>query len=317
MSSIPIYALQFGGLSMTESPVSYDKTRIAGSTNVSYILHCKGGCMPGQKELFTTNSRSKVGIGAYLYSNKVIKAFKRERYIEGHPVMGIKFPKGHNDYYSYDQYVANDDDTLNLAIRASYRQVFGNFQPMESERPIEIERRLRNGDIPIREFIRLIAKSPFYRTHYFENVNQQRCIELNLKHILGRPPLSQEEIIFHIELLYSEGFDAHIDTLIDSMEYHENFGVSTVPYQRCWNSPCGVKTSTFNLSASLARSFATSDNAIHGRKTTWDEPSGVSQLVQELTSKISNEIQIPQYAEYLSETVNLHVQKLDNEPLPN
>ena len=49
----------------------------------------------------------------------------------------------------------------------------------------------------IRDFIRSLAKSQFYRTHYYENVNQQRFIELTFKHLLGRPPQSQEEIIKH------------------------------------------------------------------------------------------------------------------------
>ena len=71
MSSIPVDALQFGGRSITDSKVSYDKTRLSGSTKVSYILHSKGGCMPGQEEVFTTTPRTSPGIGATVESNKV------------------------------------------------------------------------------------------------------------------------------------------------------------------------------------------------------------------------------------------------------
>ncbi len=313
MSSIPVDALQFGGLSMSNSRVSYDKTRIAGSTKASYILHSKGGCMPGQEELFTNNSRSHPGAEAPIRGNKITNAFVRERYTEGQPVIGTKFPKTSNDNYTYQEYLPNDDDTLDLAIKASYRQVFGNFFLMESERPIELERRLRNGDIPIREFIRQLAKSPFYRSNYFDSVNQQRFIELSFKHLLGRPPISQEEVIKHVEMIYQEGFDYHIDYLIDSLEYEEAFGAFTVPYQRCWNSPCGSTTSNFVNTAALTRSFATSDNAIHGRKTSSDAVGGVSQLLQNLTSEESNPIIIPDNTQKIALKKTQSKQILDDE----
>jgi len=317
MSSIPVAALGFGGQGLTESPISYDKSRIAGSTKVSYILHSKGGCMPGKEELFTTNSRTSPGIGSTVGSNKVINAFIRERHLESRPPTGPKFPTTSRDAFTYSEYVPNDDESRVLAIRASYRQVFGNFHPMESERPIEAERRLRNGDIPIREFIRLLAKSSFYRTHYFDNVNQQRCIELNFKHLLGRPPLNQQEIIKNIELINNQGFDYQIDTLIDSIEYQEAFGAFTVPYQRCWNSPCGGRTSSFINSSALTRGFAISDNAIHGRRTIASERSGVSQLLQNLTSQHPDQIVIPKYAAYLSSKKKKFPQILNNESFPS
>ena len=322
MSFIPFYALQFGGQSLNESRVSYDKTRISGSTKVSYILHSKGGCMPGQQHLFTTSSTTSPGLGASITSNPVIDAFKRERYLDSKNSIGTKYPKTNRDNYTYDEYVPNDDESLDLAIKASYRQVFGNFFLMESERPIELERRLRNGDLVIREFIRLLAKSPFYKTHYFESVNQQRSIELSFKHLLGRPPKNLKEVVKHIELIQEEGFDYHIDSLIDSIEYQENFGPYAVPYQRCWDSPCGSTTTSFINTAALTRGFATSDNAIHGRKTLSDAKSGTSQLLKNLTSPSPNEIIIPQHAEYLvkqkEEYVRLLKEKLEadleNEP---
>ena len=301
MSFIPFDALEFGGRSLTQTRIAYDKTRISGSTNASYILHSKGGCMPGQKDLFTNNSRSSPGIGWTVAENPITNAFKRERYIEKQHPIGVKYPKTHLENYTYDQYVANDDDSLNLAIRASYRQVFGNFALMESERPIELERRLRNGDIAIRDFIRSLAKSEFYRTHYFHNVSQQRFIELTFKHLLGRPLQSQVEVIKHIEFIHNEGFDYHIDSLIDSLEYQEVFGEYTVPFQRYWDSPSGSKTVDFVNTACLTRSFATSDNTIHGRRTLAAEASGQAQLLDNLTKEKPNEIEVPKYAKYLSQ----------------
>ncbi len=316
MSYTPFDALGFGGGGLNESKVCYDKTRISGSTKTSYILHSKGGCMPGQKDLFTNNSRTPPGMGSNVDNNPITNAFKRERYIESQPSAGVKHPKTHLEEYTFNQFVPNDDESLDLAIKASYRQVFGNFTLMESERPIELERRLRNGDIVIRDFIRSLAKSQFYRTHYYENVNQQRFIELTFKHLLGRPPQSQEEIIKHIEMIYNNGFEYHIDSLIDSLEYQEIFGEFTIPYQRCWNSPSGSKTIDFVNTAKLTRSFATSDNAIHCRKTLPAEPGGSCQLLDNISKGKVNNIVIPQHRKNLLKEKEELLEKLDQEESP-
>ena len=165
--------------------------------------------------------------------------------------------------YRYTMFHPYSDDSLLIAINACYKQVFGNFNLMISERPVELERRLRNGDLPIREFIRQLAKSPFYRLHYFEQVSQLRCIELSFKHLLGRPPINREEINKQIKLIHDFGFNCHIDDLIDSAEYEEIFGSSIVPYERCWNSPSGIRTSTFINAIILKKAITTSDNTVH------------------------------------------------------
>ncbi len=299
MYSIPKDALYFGGQGKTEHPISYDKTRVSGSASDVYILHSKAGCMPGQKEIFTINSRSKVDTDSLPLKNKITRAYKRERYKELKPSIRLKSIKGFSDSFTYEEYAPFDDETLNLAIRASYNQVFGNFKPMESEREIDLERRLRNGDLPIREFIRGLAKSDFYRSNYFEVVTQQRCIELNFKHLLGRAPFDQSELIAHTEMLHSEGINYHIDSLIDSIEYEEFFGSDTVPYSRCWNSPCGITTSSFVHIAMLERSFATSDNAIHERITIPEAPGGSSQLIRSLAGVSNQEIKVPYHVDFV------------------
>ncbi len=304
MSSIPNAALHFGAQSIVDGNASYGKTRVSKSTQISYFLHCKAGCMPGQAELFRTDSLSKPDFGEPIDENNITRSFKEKNLIR----LGI--PKGpraidSNLYpYTYDKYEPYDDDSLNIALKATYRQIYGNFNLMESERPKDLERKLRNGDLTIRDFVRLLAKTSFYKEHYFENVNQQRSIELNIKHILGRPPIGQEEIIKHVQLIFNYGFDYHIDTLIDSTEYLEIFGQDIVPYPRCWNSPCGTTTSSFNKAAALARSFATSDNAIHGRKTSPEAKGGKSQILDSLVNfGNGNTIKLP---EHMMTTKNEH-----------
>ncbi len=299
MNSIPTDALGFGAESISQSIISYGKSRVAGSPSMSYILCSKAGCMPGQPEVFSINSFTKRNINNDQISKQIRKAFKLERYkLLNIPIDNIYLGSA-IDRFTFDKHSPHDDQALEIAIKASYKQVYGNFHAMESERPVDLERRLRNGDISIREFIRKLAKSSFYRHHYFQRVTQQRCIELNFKHLLGRPPLSQMEVINNIELMWKEGFDYQVDSLIDSNEYFNIFGEDTVPFQRCWNSPSGIRTSSFNNTASLTRSFATSDNAIHQRISKQDAPSGTSQLISSLAKGIKDEIKIPTHVQAL------------------
>tara|TARA_B100000700_G_scaffold145751_1_gene162158 strand:- start:88 stop:495 length:408 start_codon:yes stop_codon:yes gene_type:complete len=131
---------------------------------------------------------------------------------------------------------------------------------MDSQRPFNFERRLRNGDITIKEFTRQLCQSSIYQYHYFENMSQYKSIKLRYKHILGRPIINQKEIHESSIVLDNLGFKQHIDWLIDSEEYKINFGEDTVPYMRSWNSPIGLKTKSFLDSCLLTKSFATSDN---------------------------------------------------------
>ncbi len=295
MSLIPFGAFRFGAESININPIRFSKSRISGSQKFSYIMHSKAACMPGQKNIFTATSASQPGLESAVESNQVIEAFKRQACSKLHIAIG---PRDHGTSpfgFTFDQNSPNDDEALNVAIRASYRQIYGNYHAMESERPYELERRLRNGDFTIREFVRQLAKSDFYLEHYFYSVSQQRAIELNFKHLLGRPPNDQSEIVRHIKIISHEGFSRQVDTLIDSPEYQEVFGDDIVPYIRSWNSPCGLTTSSFNKTCSLTRSFATSDNVIHSREFNDDSCKGRSQLLYNLAQGINQKILIPSW----------------------
>ena len=282
MNAIPTAAKKIGAELLNENPVKFSKSRISGSNKTSYILHSKGGCMPGQPELFRINSKSKPALNEGIDDNPVIRAFKLANSKRFHKANGIKFINNYLSSFTYDSYSPNDDETISIAIKSSYRQIYGNLHAMDSERPIELERRLRNGDISIREFIRQIAKSPFYLLHYFEKVSQQRCIELSIKHLLGRPPSGQNEIIEHIQIMKEKGFNNHIDSIVDSEEYIDIFGEDTVPFMRCWNSPCGIKASSFIYSSKLIKSFASSDNVIHKSNIKGETFNGKGILINDL-----------------------------------
>ena len=162
-------------------------------------------------------------------------------------------------------YAATGESALNSAISAAYKQVDGNLGPTESQRSVELESRLRNGDISVRDFVAGLAKSDLYKQSYFFRTSPIRGIELNLKHLLGRPPISQAEVSACISLIAEHGYDALVDKITHSGEYLEVFGTDTVPYLRAWTSEAGFHCSTFVNHSQVTQGNAASDTITEGR----------------------------------------------------
>ncbi len=148
-----------------------------------------------------------------------------------------------------------------VAIQAVYRQVMGNDHLMKSERLTSAESLLCNGSVSVREFVRGVAKSELYKSKFFYNNYHPRTIELNFKHLLGRAPYDEAEIIEHLDIYQNQGFDADIDSYIDSDEYVQNFGKNIVPYYRGFSTQRGQKTVGFPRMFQLYRGYANSDRA--------------------------------------------------------
>jgi phycocyanin-associated rod linker protein len=146
-------------------------------------------------------------------------------------------------------------------IKAVYRQVLGNDYIMASERLTGAESLLCNGSITVRDFVRAVAKSELYKSKFFYNNFQTRAIELNLKHLLGRAPYDESEVIYHLDLYQNRGFEADIDSYIDSDEYIENFGENIVPYYRGFSTQPAQKTVGFTRMFQLYRGYANSDRS--------------------------------------------------------
>jgi phycobilisome core-membrane linker protein len=143
-----------------------------------------------------------------------------------------------------------------LAIKAAYRQIF--------ERDItrayglyvsDLESKVKNGEISMREFVRRLGKSPLYRKQFYEPFINSRALELAFRHFLGRAPSSREEVQKYFDIISQGGLPAIVDALVDSEEYSDYFGEDTVPYlrglgeeaQECRN--WGPKAQLFNYSA--------------------------------------------------------------------
>jgi len=161
---------------------------------------------------------------------------------------------------------------VEVIIRAAYRQVLGNAYLLEGERLVSAESLLQQGTISVRGFVRAIAQSELYREKFFHSSSQTRFIELNYKHLLGRAPNDESEITYHVEIYNSQGYEAEIDSYLDSPEYQESFGENIVPYYRGFKSQVGQKNVGYSRLFQLYRGYASSDRA-QGQKQgrlTWE-----------------------------------------------
>ncbi|MBE9233207.1 phycobilisome linker polypeptide [Cuspidothrix issatschenkoi LEGE 03284] len=173
-------------------------------------------------------------------------------------------------------------EEVELVIRAVYRQVLGNDYILASDRLIGSESLLRDGNLTVREFVRNVAKSELYKAKFFYNSFQTRLIELNYKHLLGRAPYNESEVTYHLDLYINQGYDAEIDSYIDSEEYQNSFGDNVVPYYRGFDFQAGQSASGFTRMFRLYRGYANSDTAqVEGSK---------SRLARELASNKTSSV---------------------------
>jgi phycocyanin-associated rod linker protein len=146
-------------------------------------------------------------------------------------------------------------------INAVYRHVLGNGHLMAADRLTAMESLLVNGQLSVREFVRALAKSELYKTKFLYPNFHTRVIELNFKHLLGRAPYSESEVIEHLDRYQNEGYDADIDSYLNSTEYDANFGDFTVPYYRGFATQTGQAMAGFPRMFKLYRGYATSDQS--------------------------------------------------------
>ena len=147
---------------------------------------------------------------------------------------------------TFELWPNSSSEDVQAVIRAVYKHVLGNPHVMESERLTTAESQLADGTLTVRDFVRAVAKSEFYRTRYFESCAPYRFVELNFMHLLGRAPQDQKEISEHIVRCVAEGYDAEIDSYLDSDEYQAAFGENIVPYYRGQSSDANMKQVGYN-----------------------------------------------------------------------
>lgn len=180
------------------------------------------------------------------------------------------------------------ESDLQTVVRAVYRQVLGNDYIMKSERLTSAESLLRQGSITVRDFVRSVAKSDLYKNKFFYRNSNQRFVELNFKHLLGRAPYDEAEWAMHTGMCEEQGYDVEIDSYLDSVEYENKFGNNVVPYFTGFVVEPGVRTAGFTRMFRLYRGYASSDRGQVG---------GVSpRLTRELGQNYASRIDRPSAA---------------------
>jgi phycobilisome core-membrane linker protein len=144
----------------------------------------------------------------------------------------------------------------NDVIKAAYRQLFErDITRAYSLSVSDLESKVKNGEISMKEFVRRMVKSPLYQKNFFLPYINSRALELAFRHILGRGPSSREEVQKYFDIVSAKGLNGLVDALVDSNEYADYFGEETVPYlrglgqeaQECRN--WGPQQNLFNYSA--------------------------------------------------------------------
>lgn len=146
--------------------------------------------------------------------------------VAGYEVSGEDTP------YLYRLESCSSQSDLEELIWAAYRQVFSEHVILKSSRQTNLESQLKNRAITVRDFIRGLAKSEVFRKLVVETNSNYRIVELCLKRLLGRAPYNKDEEIAWSIKIATLGWERFVDTLLDSEEYTQAFGDSTVPYQR-------------------------------------------------------------------------------------
>lgn len=161
-------------------------------------------------------------------------------------------------------------------IRAAYRQVFGNRYLMELDVQPSIEALFINGDLTVQGLVTALAQSETYRRLYLETNSPYRFVELNFKHLLGRAPHDQAELMAHVRLMNEEGYEAEIASYTYSEEYLSAFGVDQVPYNRSNQTNTGGRTVNFSRAKAVDTGFASFDGATQGSKLLESLSTGIA-----------------------------------------
>jgi phycobilisome core-membrane linker protein len=134
------------------------------------------------------------------------------------------------------------ESSTQAVIRACYIQVFGR-ELYSGQRLGVAEIKLENGEIPVREFIRMLAKSEVFRKMYWQPLYVMKAVEYIHRRLLGRPTYGRDETNRYFDICAKKGFYAFVDALMDTAEYSETFGEDVVPYER-YVTPAGLAART-------------------------------------------------------------------------
>ncbi|NJM71450.1 MAG: photosystem I reaction center subunit X [Scytonema sp. RU_4_4] len=151
--------------------------------------------------------------------------------------------------------VGTNQAEMQQVINALYCQVMdvSNGQvPKDFHHP-ELESRLHNGEISVREFVRELASSEIYRKRFCTSYPNTKVVEFLFRHLLGRAPATQAEISQYNTLLANSGLRTAVEAMVNSSEYAQYFGEDVVPYPRFPSLPAGNYLGRVTAAADLVK----------------------------------------------------------------
>lgn len=144
--------------------------------------------------------------------------------VTGFEVPGDDQPK----IFSADNLLSGAE--FDALIDAAYRQLF--FHAFKADREPFLESQLRNGQITVRDFVRGLVLSDTFKRSFYDLNSNYRFVEQCVQRVLGRDVYSEQEKIAWSIVVATKGIEGFVDQLLESDEYLEAFGYSTVPFQR-------------------------------------------------------------------------------------
>ena len=117
-------------------------------------------------------------------------------------------------------------------IWACYRQIFSEHQILRVSKDPFLESQLRFNQIKVKDFIKALLLSDSFRSLNYDQNNNYRIVEMCIQRVLGRDVYNEREKLAYAVILADKGFKLFVKLLINSQEYEDNFGETTVPYQR-------------------------------------------------------------------------------------
>lgn len=126
--------------------------------------------------------------------------------------------------------IAMDADNLSTVIESAYRQIY--FHAFESDRDVNLESQLRDGQITVRDFVRGLCLSDTFKRSFYGMNSNYKVVRHLVEKLLGRKTGGKSEEISWSILIATKGIEGMVDALLDSQEYLDNFGYDSVPFQR-------------------------------------------------------------------------------------
>ena len=112
---------------------------------------------------------------------------------------------------AYSLEIADDRDNFDTVVEAAYRQIF--FHAFKTDRDVNLESQLKDGQITVRDFIRgLLLSDTFKRTFYGFNSNYKVVRHL-CERILGRKVNGKGEELSWSIVIATKGLEGLVDVL--------------------------------------------------------------------------------------------------------